>query len=223
MYFFDNKVAFKPRPKGIIPGEGIKSKPSVQDFDIPENEGDVNTQVYKFNVASGFPPSIENGANKLIDHLSGKPINYSHPHVVEQAAKKNIDLENLPHFGTFPGREHGFSPVEIEIGKNPNGQSRVSKLVMRGPLDDQRDVSIPIQINPSGKPLARTIWPNNKFDVHHTLDMRRYHLPEEFAHGTLPTRILNTDKEARMPGYRPLLHNNQAARDAILAKHGRNK
>lgn len=221
MFFFSNKIAFKPRPKGIVPGEGLKSKPSpVQDFGVPENQGEIPGQVYKFNAASGFPSSIESGANKLIDHLSGKPIDYAQPHVPDQAVRKNIDLQNLPHYGKFPGREHGFSPIEVEIGKHPQGHSRVSKLVMRGPLDDTRDVTMPIQINPSGNPLARTIWPNDKADTHRT---RRYHLPEEFAHGTLPTRKLVTDEEARAPGYQPLPFTNEAAKAAILAKHGRAK
>jgi hypothetical protein len=224
MYFFNNKLAFKKRPEGIIPGEGLKSKTSPSsNFGINDNAGEIPNQVYKFNIAGGFPESIKAGVDQVSNALAGKSMKYT-DHALDQAQRKNIPLQSTPHLNdSFPGTQHGFSPVEVEVAKTPSGQSRIHKMVMRGPLDDKDDVVIPTIIRPSGPPLATTVWRNNRTDNHNTVDMRRYHLPVEFAHGTAPTRRLVTDEEARMPGYQPLLSNNEAARSAILAKHGRIK
>ena len=64
------------------------------------------------------------------------------------------------------------------------------------------------------------MWRNKQNDNHRTLDMRRVHLPEEFAHGKSPTRRLATADEARSPGYVPLHSDNQKARAEIIRKHG---
>lgn len=222
MKFCANKIllGFKPRPKDVIPWEVDDKYKTHTGFNIPENQGEIEGHPFKFNIATGMPEDIFESSQKLANGLAGRPLTFAE-HAKDQAVLKGVDFDTeLAHLkNSFPLPEHGFSPVETEIVKDSKG-SRISKLVMRGPRANKPDVVMPVNTMDTNRLLVPTVWPNKTDDNHDTLDMRRIHLPEEYAHGKSPTRRLISPDEARQPGYQPISLNNQKALAEIRRKHG---
>lgn len=233
MKFFTNtiRLAFRPRPPDAVPWEvdtpQFKSPTSKStgpvDYGIPDNAGEIPGHGYKFNAATGIPEGVLSSGKKLAKSLSNSPIEYGN-HARGQAIEKGIDLDtHLGHLGgNFPQEEHGFNPVEVELHKGQTGNA-ISKLVMRGPMQNHSDDAVlPIDVRSvgqGGRPLVKTIWPQKRSDNHRTLDLRSVHLPEEYVKGKGPTRLLASDKERKAPGY-VQIPDTPASRAAILRKHG---
>lgn len=158
---------------------------------------------YVFNKATGIPDEVEKQIQEKINSLQGQPLNFAN-HANDRINQKNIDINNIPHLnGTFPSPKNGFNHIEVEHdGKN------ITKLLMRGPLNDTHDVAMPISLE-GEKPFATTVWPNKKDDGHKTLDLQRVHLPQEFQAGKGASRKLVDSQTAKMPGYQPMLHNEE--------------
>jgi hypothetical protein len=174
---------------------------------------------YKFNEKTGIPEDVQKQIGETINSHQGRPLTFA-PHVYDQSkntinspgmGQHGVHPDTVPNLnGKFPNPEHGWKPVEVEHnGKN------LTKLVMRGPLNDTEDVSMPIVQGPR----VKTLWRNNKNDTHRTLDLNKVHLPEEFKAGLPPKRTLMTSEETRRPGYRAVPHHNESARKHILEKY----
>ena len=67
-------------------------------------------------------------------------------------------------------------------------------------------------------PLAKTLWTNERNDAHRTLDLNTIHTPQEFTMGKPPRRPTATVEQTRMPGYKPIPHDNSRALKMINDK-----
>lgn len=173
---------------------------------------------YKFNAITGIPPGVQRQMNYHLERLSGVPMGQlGH---VENRANTNdrshgVGLHEIPQIqGAFPKPEHGFAPVEVEH----NGKY-VTKMVMRGPLNNKEDATFPVSFDPKGRPAVKTIWRNDVNDQHNTLDLNRVHLPQEFVPGQLPKRKLVNDLQRTQSNYRPVPHTNEMAKQKIISNY----
>lgn len=105
----------------------------------------------------------------------GLPERYRHPacrvvlqyslHALREARRDRYGMLDLPDYVNLAN----YETVEVEITRE-----RVSKIVVRGPMDDERDLVLVI-IPKAGKPwFVKTVWVNLKSDSHKTLDRSRY-------------------------------------------------
>lgn len=184
-----------PRDMGIIPGQSS----------IPED--------YRFNEKIGIPDKVNKHLNDFMSQNSGKPLAFSN-HAKERSEQRGVvNPMSIPSLqGKFPGPDSGFRPVEVEHNGND-----LTKVVMRGPHGDGRDVVMPIRIDKK-TPYATTAWVNENDDNHNTLDLNRVHLPEEFMEGKRPRRRLLTPEQTKMPGYQPRRHDSQKSKQNIIDK-----
>lgn len=105
----------------------------------------------------------------------GLPERYRHPacrvviqysqHALREARRDRYGMMELPDFVDLST----YRTVEVEVTSG-----RVSKLVVRGALDEYRDIVF-VLIPKAGKPwFVKTVWVNLNSDTHRTLDRSRY-------------------------------------------------
>lgn len=105
----------------------------------------------------------------------GLPERYRHPNSMVPVAYSNHARRAAgdDRYGSIPlpGVLHltRFETVEVEISGG-----RVSKIVVRGPLDDTRDAVYVLIPNFGKRWFCKTVWVNLNSDQHKTLDKSRY-------------------------------------------------
>lgn len=86
-----------------------------------------------------------------------------------------IDLRRVPSTMRVEYKEI----VEVELDDESNA---VSKVVIRRPYDDKRDVVLVLIPYDDGTAIVKTVWCNLKNDNHMTLNLTRYE-PRPTHHG----------------------------------------
>lgn len=115
---------------------------------------------------------------KTFHYSIGLPSNFTRPeHLVRLAYTLHARKRAAFKFGNelrLPGALNlsKFQVIEVTMTGN-----KVSKLVVRGAYTEKRDIVFVI-VPRRDKWLCVTVWPNDKCDIHKTLDRSKYSIPD---------------------------------------------
>ena len=165
--------------------------------------------MYRFNRVSGIPTATHPQINNFLKRHLDKPVRLS-DHALERMQEKGIDPKKIPGWnGTFPKGSDGWRIHEIEHDGNA-----VRKLLLRAPLDEHNDITMPIREGG----MIPSVWVNKKEDnrtsAERPLNGHRVHYPEEFAPGLPPSRELDSPLENRF-----IPHTDNNFKENVLNQH----